>query len=59
LKIIIITLQAEGRRFEPVSSHTENQGFRKIKLLKPFFLAKKMQEKNDKSGRNLKKKSVN
>jgi hypothetical protein len=37
-------LQAGGHWFEPSISHTENQGFMKLRLRKPFFLAKKLQK---------------
>ena len=43
----IYYLQSEGRRFDPVNSHTDKKGFRKVKLLKPFFLAKILQKLNE------------
>ena len=36
-KLYFHGLQAEGRRFDPVNSHTDNQGFIKVKLFKAFF----------------------
>jgi hypothetical protein len=31
----------------PWWAHVENQGFMKVKLRKPFFLAKKLQKNNE------------